>query len=1294
MATRDNSRQSKDILRRMVKDLRAQADTSTTQSRPSPPSSSPSGAKVVARRSTPNVPPKPTVGLDRPAAQVPMKPTIGSGTRRPAAGSKAATPFDPRVTDSRSWEPRSPQVERDPLVIRGVDGALPMMLLPVRLETRFIGSELRIRIYPDALHEDALARDLSQAERDAGQTFWIDSWGRSRLEAYRVLAAEVGDERAAWVARRTEPINLGRSDAKPVFGPVDLGPTTVATTTHLLPRQFVARGYRGSTLVFEERGRRVPSSVQLGPDFASDQVRPQVPGSNDQALPIDEGMRWIVDYEAAEKIGLAITVRLTGAAATSAGIDQVIVMGVRTEAQPADVANELLPRWIEGHHYTEGMAFLPQGTPTNNTDEVRSPWAPESNDERFSREFEQPTSATRRNSNAWRFGRALGIQNNRVLGALRGADDDEDIEASAMNRVVWWSLVRPTARTIFSGESGSPLLRASTLDAVENFFVSRVRGGGPLPAVRIGAQPYGILPISERWLSKSGWRRDLGLFLSRLRPLWVRAESTVPRLNPDRLDELASSPGSLGSSADAELLQILATQAHPAEIRVSQVEDRRKITKERRSGIQTQYDAAWVFAVLGANAGERYEDWRHRFDPKNKPSFVSIEAQIEWWSDQVSSLRRYLAARRLKANDDALYKLLVSVVKLLNAHRARVRQARRLTGRSNWPTGVVGADEPRILYSLFDEEDPELWANAWTQGSDGTVNAIDWLGWLRERCDEERYGEVENPGPFAEDAPRPILWELSMRAVLAAGASESSRRRARLANLRAAFDRLASVPAERLTLRLRESLGLLGPRLDAWYTALTFDRMLSMRILRPRGIYVGAYGWVEGLKPDRKRDDTQGFVHAPSLDHAAAAGVLRAGWLAFGSENPMSPAATDLSSDRIRTARVLLDGIRQGQDLGTMLGARFERSLRRRGLGELVHPYRAALDEVANRGGQLPPSPVDGELLIEHQKAEKVARVARDANLSTALEERLSGVFGELNGALDAVSDAVLAEGVYQLVRGNLARASATFEAVAAGERPPPSLEVADVARDGFAVQHRLVLLWPARWIGQTMGWSASKDPTLGAFVEHMLGSPHAVGFAVTVDDGEGGTRRTTHRLVELGLSALEYLAMAPPPDATISTELVAAIRENLGFAADDESVLVAADEPAESLLSLMDHGLLTQALKTLLANGRAAVADDLILPSTQEAASNRELRSFSMPPSVISNLAVSETRTQGGRAVEGWLRQVAKVRSGVERWMEVDMIQEALNAEVTSPARVVQWPSTSASDAPEPWAATNATAG
>src|SRR6516165_4119774 len=68
-------------------------------------------------------------------------------------------------------------------------------------------------------------------------------------------------------------------------------------------------------------------------------------------------------------------------------------------------------------------------------------------------------------------------------------------------------------------------------------------------------------------------------------------------------------------------------------------------------------------------------------------------------------------------------------------------------------------------------------------------------------------------------------------------------------------------------------------------TALATKRLEAMRAAQPTGVHLGAYGWVENLMPRppaesvalpeggaaARQPGNGGFVHAPSLAHAAAA---------------------------------------------------------------------------------------------------------------------------------------------------------------------------------------------------------------------------------------------------------------------------------------------------------------------------------------------------------------------------------------------------------------------------------------
>jgi hypothetical protein len=89
----------------------------------------------------------------------------------------------------------------------------PLVLLPVRLETRYAdgpqGAVLKVRVYPDEIHVDDLARGLTDEEVRAAQDYWTAAWAEPVPEGtFDALVAAVGARRAGWVAYACTPTNL------------------------------------------------------------------------------------------------------------------------------------------------------------------------------------------------------------------------------------------------------------------------------------------------------------------------------------------------------------------------------------------------------------------------------------------------------------------------------------------------------------------------------------------------------------------------------------------------------------------------------------------------------------------------------------------------------------------------------------------------------------------------------------------------------------------------------------------------------------------------------------------------------------------------------------------------------------------------------------------------------------------------------------------------------------------------------------------------------------------------------
>lgn len=236
----------------------------------------------------------------------------------------------------------------------------------------------------------------------------------------------------------------------------------------------------------------------------------------------------------------------------------------------------------------------------------------------------------------------------------------------------------------------------------------------------------------------------------------------------------------------------------------------------------------------------------------------------------------------------------------------------------------------------------------------------------------------------------------------------------------------------------------------------------------------------------------------------------------------------------MREASWLLDGVRQGQPLGALLGYRFERRLHELEMDRFIHPLRELAPLTA---GKLEATTlslesiaannvVDG--LVLHQKwhdgPETVRARLQSAGANNADLTALSKELDALGESIDAVSDALTAETAYQMVRGNTSRLASTLNAIASGDAPAPELEVARTPRTGIALTHRLLQLFSGE-PPATTGWAAAStsaratvEPMLNAWAAKLLGDPRKVRCTVELLDETSGSVLESRRLLLSGL--------------------------------------------------------------------------------------------------------------------------------------------------------------------------------
>ncbi|HST42034.1 MAG TPA: hypothetical protein VLK58_21120, partial [Conexibacter sp.] len=401
--------------------------------------------------------------------------------------------------------------------------------------------------------------------------------------------------------------------------------------------------------------------------------------------------------------------------------------------------------------------------------------------------------------------------------------------------------------------------------------------------------------------------------------------------------------------------------------------------------------------------------------------------------------------------------------------------------------------------------------------------------------------------------------------------------------------------------------------------------------------------------------DLDGWIHAPSLQHAATAAVLRSG---FRSHDGDATLAVDLDSRRARTARWLLGGVRRGQELGALLGYRFERALHDSDLDTLIDDARAAYP------APVAPEPADGAGAPERwrRSAEAIAArnvvdgmaLARDAERAKTLLPAAGAQIDDLADALDAVGDLLLAESVHHLVGGNAMRAGLSADSLGRGEDVPDRFDVLRTPHRARGVTHRAAALLPAA-PPRPAGWSADAltalDPRVEAWAADALGP--AAGWRLTgallLEDGS--ERPFARGAEELGLGALSTaLALASPDPARIDgriAELEGAPRARVRRDG--------ASWPALRGVATRLRTLLASAQPLLPAHLAAGEAAAQITPDWAEL--QRRLSAF---------VATLPGRGDGATAA-GRLNALARERAPDEAWLRgvQPVLAEALGAAV-----------------------------
>jgi hypothetical protein len=705
------------------------------------------------------------------------------------------------------------------------------VLLPVRIETRFLADRLRLRVVPDEPWYTRHDPRVSEGELAALQRY-LDALASAaddaaRRQAWRELVAHTGGARAVFLVRTfVVPGPGGQDTVRP--------PTPDEQRTEpALPR---IEGFPDELHVWVARDGSPPKEV-LTLAVRRDRLLADFP---DPDAPADR--RWWEDWDEAVAAGLAGEIEWDPDART----DALFVTGLG-DGDPASVF---------ASHRDEGrLGLLAPGTATNTVD--GAPAAPLGQDpDTWFEVLHNPASETDRLV-------SLALTGDPgLLGNLPGPSEPQRRWNSAMVSGLWPALWGFAADDLWA-------VPGSAEDA-SAWAERALFPEGPFPTLRVGPQPYGLLPatVLARWAAASADP-----------PVEAGLRAALLELR-QRHRQAAEARGTVAGASTEEFLDLL------AQVPTSQ------LFRHRRGW---PLELWWLALLL-------------------------VGFTVPWLDLDQAWRARYELAARLGLRPVRRY--------------GAVAASRRLDIPLIVPAGMPeGRRIGDVLHDLVARarEQPSLFAA--TRAVEDQVLGFppdSLLLRLAIRALQVAIGDVgrqdagekpPGPEPVARDANAPGRLATWISTVEAGELFANTPAAVRFRRVAAGLGILGEADDGRLERLLTATVDTATHRLDPWLLGAPtrrLDDLLDAGAV-PR---LGAYGWVDDLGPGTPGPTPAGLLHAPSARQAMTATVLR-----DRAVNDPAAARWDLylTSRSVRDADRLAEQVRLGAHLAEALGREVER---------------------------------------------------------------------------------------------------------------------------------------------------------------------------------------------------------------------------------------------------------------------------------------------------------------------------------------------------------------------------------
>lgn len=1198
---------------------------------------------------------------------------------------------------------------------------------PAEKPVKDAGTDIILAIPADA--------DLTAAQKAALDVYWKTTWladgdQTQTNAAFSALTTALGmdAEQATAFLKQYQPVNFLEKPAPPLTkSNVALSAVflifkktadliakqtswTRAPKANILPDRFVLILDDG----IEEAphvGRAIPAPLTVGVDPSADEDDQLRQEGGD--MKVSEEMKWMVDFERAVEWGMGFKISLTETQAKT-GFRRITVLGLRLSANATE-GQKLVEELFSHHQFGKsGFSLLPQGVPTNNVESKSSGHSASADGDADATfdiymgeqdQFAPANDWTQKRDGQW-LAEWLGISPETFLRTPHAGGKDQ-CHARAMNTALWPAtlgyLMDTMMRQVFDT---NPENRGFDDDAVlftRWFFTHFVSGRGAVPAIRIGRQPYGILPatsFSKMEGFKSGqirqpmsisppesWRTgmaELYRILLLMRNSW-RAMSTradfVGKQGKDPHQILLNVVGLHAASVEfyqrytlgwRHLWNVLSLNGAKPTLQAL-LQARKKIIQSGDDPVTAGLDddGMSLLRALGYT-GEAEPDILEKIF---LPSQFLLKGPVvdDCPLSETEPIRAYTPPPAPDQPGKNYIQWLIEAAR--TSHETLRKEEGFLENKP--PVALLYLMLRHALMEGYADAGLRIYFEAQLMDLD-TVRAAKldppFIHVETKNNSESRWSHLYRTEPRITDSQQTLVIDhvtrqLNLKAFTTRFVNQQIE----------ALELLQNASTAQLERLFAEHIDTVSYRLDAWIGGMKHFHLASMRFreqdiatnVRPQqGIYIGAYGWLENVRPEFKnlqpknlkgelgeifnkkeepqlvRDDTNyGYIHAPSPNHAVTAAILRNANREYASDGDGQIFAVNLSSERVRRAMSFLEGIRNGQSLAALLGYELERGLHDRynEAGQLfldgfIYELRKAFPLVVNRLSNTK----DEEAAIQSIEARNVVngldllnhvKTTGNANYpfgksdlppvdNQAQADAINAEVLRLLDVHDAIADLAMAEGVHQVGLGNYDRAAATLDAFGKATFPVEPM-VAQTPRSGITLTHRVGIhletgLNPAQpaanpyhgIIGMTP--RAAAEPALNKWLASLLPAPGDVGAWVTYFDGTTKTNASEFvTQTNLQLQALDLLYLLNTESEQAMTELDDRLEHFVRTSFDarpEGEVRIEYTKPEDGRITFFELSPLLKSLRELTISSRHLRPSDIALHEEATADADKQV--------------------------------------------------------------------------------------